>query len=138
MEDVGIAMSLPPAEARALCQKLFDAYVAEHGAEPRYNEFIRLMLPQGVSRSMARKTIEHLRSTPVSQEEDTMPEPIAETDDPTAGERTRELGQIKAQLASLERYTRDLEGQLREALKVVDADHGLPGAIGGKCTVREP
>jgi len=55
MEDVGIAMSLPPAEARALCQKLFDAYVAEHGAEPRYNEFIRLMLPQGVSRSMARK-----------------------------------------------------------------------------------
>ena len=65
---VGGVTPLPPAEARALCRAAFAAYVLAQGREPRYNEFIRLVTPHGVSRTMARKAIAQLRK-PAPQEE---------------------------------------------------------------------
>jgi len=113
MEDVLIATPLPPSEARALCQATFQAYVAAHGAEPRYNKFVRMVVEHGVSRSMARRMIEQLRSTPITEEKPVM-STVAQTYDPSASTLPRDVGKLTALVASQDRAIQLLEDSPRQ------------------------
>ena len=113
MEDMLIAVPLSPTEARAVCQKLFDAYVAEHGTEPRYNTFVRMVVEHGVSRTMARRMIEQLRSTPITEEKPVM-STVAQTYDPSASTLPRDVGKLTALVASQDRAIQLLEDSPRQ------------------------
>ena len=113
MEDVLIAVPLPPAEARALCEELFGAYVAAHGAEPQYNKFVRMVVERGVSRTMARRMIEQLRTIPITEEKPVM-STVAQTYDPSASTLPRDVGKLTALVASQDRAIQLLEDSPRQ------------------------
>ena len=128
MEDVLIATPLPPSEARALCQATFQAYVAAHGAEPRYNKFVRMVVEHGVSRSMARRMIEQLRSTPITEEKPVM-STIAQTYDPTASSLPRDVGRLSALAASQDRAIQLLEETVASLTRRLDTMETATGFI---------
>jgi hypothetical protein len=128
MEDMLIAVPLSPTEARAVCQKLFDAYVAEHGTEPRYNTFVRMVVEHGVSRTMARRMIEQLRTIPITEEKPVM-STVAQTSDPTASSLPRDVGRLTALVASQDRAIQLLEETVASLASRLDTMEAATGFV---------